>query len=374
MALMMIGLSALSFPIFPQILDFHGFLSGWMAASGKEFLETQVGLRFLPDFSLSKSLGRERLLEAELSLNAWASAEIRNFDESHIEGKTKLYRAMVRYSSPRFEARLGLQKISFGSASFLRPLMWFDRLDPRDPLQITDGVYALLLRYYFLNNRNIWLWALYGNDDPKGWEMMPTAKRRPELGGRIQTPLSKGELAFTYHQRRVSFEMEDESSSKFSPIPENRYALDGKWDFGVGLWLEVALTCLQNKNLPYARQRSFVAGIDYTFNLGNGLHLLGEYFEFCANDNGSTGERTLSFVALSLAYPPGLLDTLNLIFYYDEENKQLYTFFRWQRSFDRLDFHLMAFWNPERFQIYRTQSASNLFAGKGIQLMMVFHY
>jgi hypothetical protein len=50
-----------------------------------------------------------------------------------------------------------LQKINFGSASMLRPLMWFDQMDPRDPLQLTDGVWGLLGRYYFLNNANIWL-------------------------------------------------------------------------------------------------------------------------------------------------------------------------------------------------------------------------
>ena len=70
----------------------------------------------------------------------------------------------------------GLQKINFGSAVLLRPLMWFDSLDPRDPLQLTDGVYAVLLRYYFPNNANLWAWALYGNDSPKGWESAATAE------------------------------------------------------------------------------------------------------------------------------------------------------------------------------------------------------
>jgi len=54
-----------------------------------------------------------------------------------------------------------LQKINFGSATLFRLLMWFDRIDPRDPLKLTDGVYGLLLRYYFHNNTNIWLWGLY---------------------------------------------------------------------------------------------------------------------------------------------------------------------------------------------------------------------
>jgi len=54
----------------------------------------------------------------------------------------------IRLSTKQFELRAGLQKINFGSATLLRPLMWFDKIDPRDPLQLTDGVYALLARYY----------------------------------------------------------------------------------------------------------------------------------------------------------------------------------------------------------------------------------
>lgn len=50
------------------------------------------------------------------------------------------------------ELRLGLQKINFGSAQLFRPLMWFDKMDPRDPLQMTDGVWGALYRYYFRNN------------------------------------------------------------------------------------------------------------------------------------------------------------------------------------------------------------------------------
>ena len=75
----------------------------------------------------------------------------------------------------------------------LRPLMWFDRIDPNDPLQLTEGVYGLLLKYTFLNNANIWLWGLYGNDDPKGWEAVPTQRKSAEYGGRLQAPFLSGE-------------------------------------------------------------------------------------------------------------------------------------------------------------------------------------
>jgi hypothetical protein len=359
-----------------QVINIQGLVSGWAAVSGEKSTPSQAGLRWLPGFTLAKPLRGDNLLDAEFSVNAWGSADIYGLDDIRTDGKAKLYRGQARFSSPRFEARLGLQKISFGSAAFLRPLMWFDRLDPRDPLQITDGVYGLLLRYYFLNNANIWLWGLYGNDDPKGWEILPTEKKNPELGGRIQTPLGKGELAFSYHHRKASLEAENGSLSAVdsSAIPENRYALDGKWDLGIGVWFEAVFIRQDDQRLPYPRQRSFVIGADYTFDLGNGLHVLGEYFELTSGKDSWSGGQAARFVAVSLNYPIGILDNLTGILYYDRENHDTYSFFRWQRTFDRWNFHLMAFWNPERFQIYRTEAGANLFAGKGIQVMAVFHY
>ncbi|MDH7512902.1 MAG: hypothetical protein QHH14_08150 [Clostridiales bacterium] len=372
-------------PLSSQVFDFHGLVSGWATVSGEKGTPFQAGLRWLPAFSLVKTLRGESLLDAELSVNARGSVNIHSSDDIRTDGKIRLYRGQARFSSPRFEARLGLQKISFGSAAFLRPLMWFDRLDPRDPLQITDGVYGLLLRYYFLNNANVWLWGLYGNEDPKGWEFLPTATKRPELGGRIQTPLGKGELALSYHHRRATVAERELlspppqlsssfASSNSTAIPENRYALDGKWDFGVGVWFEAVVIRQHNERLPYARQRSFVIGVDYTFGLGNGLHVLWEYFEYTSGANTWSGGQQARFLAVSLAHPIGILDNLTGILYYDRENRDVYTFFRWQRTYDRWNFHLMAFWNPKRFQIYGTEAGANMFAGKGIQVMAVFHY
>lgn len=136
------------------------------------------------------------------------------------------------------EVRLGLQKINFGSANMLRPLMWFDQLDPRDPLQLTDGVWGLLGRYYFLNNANLWVWGLYGNNQQKMWETGNTYSGFPELGGRFQTPVPRGELAFTYHYRKADLSEHSLLSNQPTSVGENRVGIDGKWDLGVGLWFE----------------------------------------------------------------------------------------------------------------------------------------
>ena len=100
--------------------------------------------------------------DAEVSGNMYGSGDIIPFSneeaswDARWDGKVKLYRGWGRVSNDRAEVRVGLQKINFGSAMMLRPLMWFDSMDPRDPLQMTDGVWGAMGRYYFNNNANVW--------------------------------------------------------------------------------------------------------------------------------------------------------------------------------------------------------------------------
>jgi hypothetical protein len=276
----------------------------------------------------------------------------------------------LRLSTQRFEARLGLQKINFGSATVFRPLMWFDRIDPRDPLQLTDGVYGLLLRYYFRKNANAWLWGLYGNNDPKGWETLPTARRTPELGGRLQVPLFSGEAGASAHFRRSAV-----TGDPASPAAgESRFAFDGKWDIGVGLWVEAAFirTSTLAAELPW--QRSLAVGVDYTFALGNGLYLLAEqFFGHTAASLCGSGHGEAALSALLVRYPLGLLDNVNAVAYYDWQNRRAYAFAGWQRVLDHWQFNVMAFWNPRQAPAASVPTGSSALAGRGFQMLVVWN-
>ena len=260
-------------------LEYKGLVAGWLVGKFEHAVNSHAGGRFIPEFSLNQNVSGSFSLAAEFSFNAFGMAQFQSGEETQTEGDIEPYRFWLRLGSERFEARIGLQRINFGSAALLRPLMWFDSLDPRDPLQLTDGVYGLLVRYYFLNNANLWAWALYGNDSPKGWEAIATAKDAVEYGGRAQVPLWSGELALTYHRRRT-----DISPQAMPPlplpvehVPESRIGLDGKWDLGVGLWFEGTLTHQESDLLPQPWQRAYTLGMDYTFSLGNGLNIMGEH-------------------------------------------------------------------------------------------------
>ena len=362
--------------LYAQNLELQGQLSAWGTVNADQVSESQTGVRYIPELSLTKSVTPSLTLDSEMSFNIFGSGQFHQSEDFETNSDLKPYRMWLRLSTSQFEARIGLQKINFGSASLLRPLMWFDRIDPRDPLQLTDGVYGLLLRYFFLNNANIWLWGLYGNDDIKGWEMIPSYKEKPEFGGRVQLPFLQGELGLSVHHRKADLE-----KGLLGLIPlgdgsvdENRIALDGKWDVEVGVWFESTFIHMNTDALPFSYSHLLNVGLDYTFGLGNGLVVIGEHFIFDSSDQPFGSDERFSFSALSLNYPLGLLDMITGMVYYDWENRDWYRFISFQRSYDHWQIYLMGFWNPDQFQIYQNFSDGSLFAGKGIQIMVVFNH
>ncbi len=352
-----------------QSLSLSGQASLWTSATPDNSPSSQSGLRYIPGVTFSKPVTPELSTEIDLSLNGYALHRAGNEQHPDYEANLKLYRASIRLSSDEFELRGGLQKISFGSATLLRPLMWFDRVDPRDPLQLTDGVYGLLARYYFLNNANVWLWGLYGNNDTKGWELAPTARHSAEYGGRVQVPLWTGEAGLSYHHRQTVY------SGPNSPrAPEDRIAVDGKWDIGIGAWFEAVLVRTRNPVVEIPDQKLWTVGADYTFDIGNGLTALTEYFGY---DNpplptGQGAGRQLS--ALSLAYPVGMLDRISVIVYHDWTAHEWYRLATWQRTYDNWIIYLIGFWNPPQVVLFGTSANATAFAGTGVQLMLVFNH
>ncbi|HHS14163.1 MAG TPA: hypothetical protein ENN03_10415 [bacterium] len=330
-------------------------------------------VRYIPTLT-GGFAGSSVSLDGALSLNTRWMGHMKGSGVRSESGDLSLYRGWIRFTTPRFECRVGRQKISFGSAAMLRPLMWFDRIDPRDPLQITEGVNAILFRYYFMNNTNIWFWGLGFNTEVKGWEVFPSAGGRPELGGRIQTPLLKGEFAVTCHYRTADLSRGTGGLFLGDRIEgENRFGLDGKWDAKVGLWFEAVWIHLPGPDFLPPWQRLVTVGADYTFGLGNGLHVMSEYFEVRAVERAFDRGEGMRFSALSLNYPLGFLDRITGMLYFDWEHREWYRFINFQRTLDQWQFFIMGFWNPDAFQIYTTRDI-NLFAGKGIQVMAVFNH
>ncbi len=376
------NISLLFFLLMPRlhaqesIIKFKGQIDAYTGLNFTNPLQTQIGARFLPTLSIGKTFKNNLKFDSEISFDSYLNYHFTGWTNDLSGSKIKPYRLWVRLSAERFELRAGLQKINFGSAVMLRPLMWFDHIDPRDPLQLTDGVYGLLGRYYFQNNANAWLWVLWGNDKTRGWETVPTSRKVPELGGRMQFPVPKGEVALSFHHRTADLTgvLNPAIIHGSATYPEDKIGLDGKWDIGPGLWAEYSLTHSTLDTVYFQPwTKLFTLGIDYTFALGNGLYIASEYFRY--SSAGEIFDRGLyrTFSSLTVNYPMGI-NKIGAIIYYNWNDKTWYRFINLQRQSDNWTYYLFLFWNPEKFAIYNNTSGNDMFSGKGIQLMAVFNF
>ena len=355
-------------------LLFKGQLSSWAHLNPDNSYPLYLGGRYIPQLNYEVHFPKSKLVDFEASANIYGDIGIHFFDSASTRGDINPYRIWGRYSTEQLEIRVGLQKIDFGTATMLRALRWFDQVDPRDPLQLTDGVWAGLARYYFLNNINIWFWGLYGNKNPKGTEIIKTNATIPELGGRIQFPVPRGESGVSYHHRIADSRDYESAIPSYSEIPENRIGLDAKWDLVVGLWLE-AVWVNKRKDLgDFTNQEALTLGTDYTFGIGSGLNVILEHMLISSDQNAFEFSNSTNLTALSLMYPIGMFDNLNAIFYYDWKSNSLYNFVNWYRQFDHTTLYVMGYYNPDNQQLPTTGVAENLYSGYGLQIMFVFNH
>ena len=333
--------------------DYSGEISTW--GGGYSILDKGnyfAGARILPSFS-GRSQFNTSSLELNITLNGYLSYR------DNWEQELKLYRSSLTYQSSQAEAIVGLQKITFGPARYLRPLMWFDRISPTDPLNITAGVTGSLFRYYTMNNTNFWIWSLYGNDESKGLEQTGTKESTPEIGGRIQLPLDKGDIALSVHGRK-----------RADTNIEKRIALDGYFDIGIGLWYEARLDIINN--LP--NRKYLTIGGDYTFSIGNGLNFVTEIMpmEF-SGDDYILNDPQETLWAASLSYPLNIFDDIMGLVYYSESQNQFYQYLQYQRTYDRIRINLGVFNYPETD--FSLPMGGNLNrSGLGCQVMLIYNY
>jgi len=339
--------------------DFQGQASAWTNTTYESNTWiTGVGLLYIPQSNIFYDINGESFFDSELSFKSYLSTNFDGKSDQNID----FYRFNFRYATDQSETQIGLQKISFGPALLLRSLMWFDQVDVRDPLRLTNGVYALRYKYNFLNNTNIWLWGLYGNEKKKGYEIYSTADKSPEFGGRIQYPIPFGEFAQSFHYRKAGI-----GSFKYD---EYKFAIDGRWDAMIGFWLESSFTYNATEKLPIQWNKMFTIGADYTFDIGNGLYFLTEQFASASSKAFLPFDNDYYASSYMLTYPVGILDNFRIIGFYTYQENNYYQFLDWQRTYDDIVLNLSLFYYPEN-------QSGNLNAqsrGYGAQIMVIFNH
>jgi hypothetical protein len=187
-------------------------------------------------------------------------------------------------------------------------------------------------------------------------------------------PVPSGEAALSYHYRIADTRDIGILVPAFSEIKENRIGFDVKLDMIIGFWIEGSWIT-KNKNLDiFTNQEILNTGIDYTFGIGNGLYVVFEQLIAANDERAFEFQNTTTFTLMSISYPVGLFDNISGIVYYDWKNKSSYNFINWQKQFNNLSLYFMGYWNPEKYDIPTQGSGQNLFAGRGIQVMLVLNH
>jgi len=331
-----------------------------------------LGGTYIPQIDYFHDFSGDRRISAEVSGNFNMIAGIFPYEAVKNQDPAlsgRLYRAWVRFSTQRNEIRAGLQQLNFGSASLLRPLQWFDGIDPTDPLRMTNGVWGVLDRIYFKNNSTLWLWGLYGNRDSRFWDQYTLQYNLPEFGFRFQQPVPRGEMAFSANYRFVE--------SDIGTIYENRskeikIGLDGKWDIGPGLWFEDSYRFTSSVSPVEEGWNLLTVGTDLTPEGLNGLSFTAEHLLSTTFSTKYDYYKTSNLTALSATWPINMITRLSGIVLYGWDSGSLFRYLTFSADFDMSSIYLIGFWNP-KLSISPLSMGSGSFSGYGLQLMYVVH-
>jgi len=329
----------------------------------------QGGGMYVPQIDYLRDFTGDKRISAEVSGMFNFNMGFQASDIQDPETSARLYRAWVRFSTQRNEIRAGLQQINFGSASLLRPLQWFDGLDPTDPLRMTNGVWGVLDRIYLKNNSTLWLWGLYGNKDRRVWDMYHLQYNLPEFGFRFQQPVPSGEMALSANYR---FLESDRGTINELRSKEMKIGLDGKWDIGPGIWFEDSYTFTSKASPLKQGLNMLTIGTDLTPEGLDGLSFTAEHLLSTTFSNQKDIFVSSNLTALSATWPINIINRLSGIVLYSWESGYYFRYLTWSADFDMSSVYLIGFWNPN-FSSALLSIGSGSFSGYGLQLMYVVH-
>jgi hypothetical protein len=181
-------------------------------------------------------------------------------------------------------------------------------------------------------------------------------------------------VGLSYHHRSTKIQNLGGISLEGTSTPENRVGFDGKWDVGAGVWLESVYLWKSEAIEALGQQLMLNTGMDYTFAIGNGLTGLYEHLLFSYGNKSIDFKNALSFSALSLNYPIAFADGLSATIFYNWNNQMLYNMLTWKHDFSNWTLYTLAYSNPKTYQLPFQAQEQNLFAGNGVQVMLVFNY
>jgi hypothetical protein len=220
--------------------------------------------------------------EAELRLgvlgNAWAkedwaldyelSADAKLADGPSVqagfrdETDVDFFRAWLRFGNDRLKVRGGRQKILFGAGFIFRPVGFFDTRNVTGVVPETRGVDGVRATYFIDDTTSLQGWVVPGK---LGDRLIAGLRWEGLIAG-----LETGVVA-QYHPKTDLKDLAQFSQE----LVQLGYHVKG--EYNIAYWNEGRLDIEQNKpGEPF--RFDTVVGADYTFDIGEGLHFLMEYF------------------------------------------------------------------------------------------------
>ena len=179
-------------------------------------------------------------------------------DETDVD----FFRAWLRFGNDQLKVRGGRQKLLFGTGTIFRPLGFFDTRDVTGVVPETRGVDAVRATYFFDATTSMQGWVVLGKLE----DHLIAGLRWEGLIAGLETG-----VVVQYHPQT---DLED--LAQFSQeLIQLGYHFKGEYNFAY--WNEGRLDIEQNKTGDPLRFDT-VLGADYTFDIGEGLHFLVEYF------------------------------------------------------------------------------------------------
>ena len=174
-----------------------------------------------------------------------------------------------------------------------------------------------------------------------------------------------GEIAFTVHGRQVDIiGLQAVTGSVASDGAERRAGIDGSWDLGIGLWFENSLSEIKINRTESLWQDHFSLGADYT--LSSGVNVVLENFIYSTGAEAGSLCASYRISALSASYALSILDSANIMVFYDWGGGGIYPFLGFSRVYDNMKVNIFAYSSPA--------ALSSSFSGQGLQLAVTYNH
>lgn len=221
------------------------------------------------------------------------------------EYDSKLFRGWIRYEKGNFKIRGGRQQILFGAGVLFRPLGFFDTRIISGIIPLTRGVDGLRSTYFLSSTSSVQGWAVPA-----------------QTGSRVITGL-RGEANFGPIEAGVALQYHPKTDLPFLAdfnLEMIQMGFHLKGEYVVGYWNESRLDIQQDQPGDPLRFDT-VFGVDYTFDVGQGLHVLLEYF-LRTQESGFTNidlkqDRTVQVMGLQMDQPVGIDIVWRAFFFFD---------------------------------------------------------